>query len=130
LQDRALTGRSGCSALQQREPAMEHFTLGPTPHNEDCAQVGTSEYAVRVRREGRAYISQLIRLFGAPPPGAEFRLKSFPHDFGTYHEVVVMFDPSVEAAVEFACKVEGALPGEWDEHARSALAADAQQTTG
>jgi hypothetical protein len=36
----------------------------------------------------------------------------------------------VEAAVEFACKVEGALPGEWDEHARSALAADAQQTTG
>lgn len=106
---------------------MEHLTLGPTPREEECAQVGTDEYPVRVRREGKAYIGQLVRMFGSPPPGAEFRLKSFPHDFGTYHEVVLSFDSSVKTAVEFACHVEGNLPGEWDEQAKAELTADVRQ---
>jgi hypothetical protein len=48
---------------------MEQLTLGPTPREEECAQVGTDEYPVRVRREGKAYIGQLIRMFANPPEG-------------------------------------------------------------
>jgi hypothetical protein len=109
------------------EPVMEQLTLGPTPREEECAQVGTDEYPVRVRREGKAYIGQLVRMFANPPEGAQFRLKSFPHDFGNYYEVVVSFDPAVKTAAEFARHVEGNLPSEWDEPAKAELAAYAQE---
>lgn len=101
---------------------MEQLTLGPTPGDEDSAQLGTCDYRIRVRHEGRAYIGQLVRMFGSPPAGTDFRLESFPHDFGTYHEVVVRFDPSLKTAVEFAYHVERNLPREWDEQARTELA--------
>ncbi len=107
---------------------MERLTLGPTPREEECAQVGTDEYSVRVCREGEAYIGQLIRIFGNPPDGAEFRLKSFPHDFGSYHEVVLTFDPAIRTAAEFAWHVESNLPAEWDEPAKAELASDTQRT--
>jgi hypothetical protein len=66
-------------------------------------------------------------MFGNPPEGAQFRLKSFPHDFGSYHEVVMSFDPAVRTAAEFACRVEANLPAEWDELAKAELAACAQE---
>jgi hypothetical protein len=59
----------------------------------------------------------LLRQFGEPPTGSRFSVKACPHDFGTYHEVVVKFDDSDEDAETFAYKVENEANGEWDREA-------------
>ena len=103
---------------------MAYLELGPTPGDEECAQVGADDYGARVRREGRAYIAQLTRQFGEPPEGCHFSIKGFPHDFGTYHEVVVHYEPEIAGSLEFAFKVERELPSEWDKQAKAELAPD------
>lgn len=99
----------------------DYLTLGCTPSSEDCAQVGRDDYEPLMRRETRAYIAQLRRQFGPEPPGAALRTKGFPHDFGTYHEVCVVFDDSNEAAVEWAYKLDNEMPESWDAEARAEL---------
>lgn len=99
----------------------EHIEYGATPSKEDCAQVGRADYAERRSRECRAWIGQLRRAFGPEPAGARLRVRAFPHDFGTYHEVCCDYDPAVEDAVAYAFKIEGELPGWWDAAAREEL---------
>jgi hypothetical protein len=96
--------------------------VGCAPTEEDCAQVGREDYIDRARRECRAYINQLRRLFGDEPEGARLSVKSNPHDFGTYFSVVCYYDPDQPAAVEYALRCEGQGPREWDDEARRELA--------
>lgn len=101
---------------------MEYLNIGPVPHDEDCAQVGSPDFAKLSRIETKAYIEQLQRQFPIPEEiDAYFGVKSFPHDFGTYREVVVYYDASDEAAAKFAFGVENNSPGEWDEEAKAYL---------
>ncbi len=101
----------------------EYIELGSTPYEEDCAQVGSIDYSTRARIECREYIAQLTRLFGYKLEGINASLwtKAFPHDFGTYHEVVVMFDSNDGEAIDVAIHIENNLPSEWDEVAKSNL---------
>jgi hypothetical protein len=48
-------------------------------------------------------------------------VRTFPHDFGSYREVVVVFDSNDAKAAELALKAEGAAPEEWDDEAREEL---------
>ena len=100
---------------------MDYLTLGATPSGEDCAQVGTNGYATKARKECTAYKNQLERQFGSPPLGAYLSIKGFPHDFGTYHEVVVRYDENDKEAVEYAFKLEGDSPANWDDEAKKEL---------
>lgn len=95
--------------------------LGSSPSHEDCAQVGRDGYYERARRECRAYICQLRRMFGDEPDGARLAIKSNPHDFGSYLSVVCHFDGDNRAAAEYAYRCEGQGPQEWDEAARLEL---------
>jgi hypothetical protein len=90
--------------------------LGSSPSHEDCAQVGSDEYAMRARRECRAYINQLRRLFGEEPDGARFSVKSNPHDFGSYYSVVCYFDGDNQAAADYAYRCEAGTDT-WDAEA-------------
>ena len=99
----------------------DYQTLGPTPWNEPCAQVGAADYAEKSRLETQTYINQLLRQFGEPPGLSFFRVKRFPHEFGSYHEVVITYDDENEAAVEFAYNVENNTPERWDEQALEEL---------
>jgi hypothetical protein len=104
----------------------EYLTLGSTPANEDCAQVGRDDYYERARKECRAYINQLNRLFPqAVDKGVSFRIKSNQHDFGTYYEVNACFNDDDQAAGELAYHIESHLPGEWDDAARLELTLEA-----
>lgn len=105
--------------------AFEKLYLGPTPPEEPCAQVGWLNYREQALKECRAYIRQLKRDFGEPPPGARFALSQEMHDFGTYYEVVVQYDTEDEEASVFAFRVEANLPSTWDAQAREALGLDA-----
>lgn len=101
----------------------DYLVLGPTPCEESCAQVGTSDYAEKSRIEIRVYIAQLLRQFGEPAGLNFFKEKRFPHEFGSYHEVVITYDDEDEASVDFAYNVENNLPAKWDEHAQLELRA-------
>lgn len=94
--------------------ARDYLSLGSTPCDETCAQVGSDDYYSRMKRESLAYIKQLTRLFPNLPDGVYFVNKGFPHDFGTYHEVCVMFDDNDQTAIDAACEVENGIPMQWD----------------
>lgn len=96
------------------------LNIGSTPCDEECAQVGSEGYAAKARRESRAYINQLRRVYGPEPEGARLTMKAFPHDHGTYHEVVVEYDASSEAARIYAFKAEVGLDT-WDDEALKEL---------
>lgn len=93
----------------------DYITLGATPCDEPCAQVGSPDYYEKAMVECRRYRDLLLKRFGEPPEGARFGIKSFPHDFGSYHEVVVVFEIENEKAKEYAYNVEANLPARWEE---------------
>jgi hypothetical protein len=108
----------------------EHVDLGgTTPPDEICAQVGSREYdyVERARREARAYIGQLRRMFGEEPDGARLGIKSHPHDFGTYYTVVCHFDPANPAAEAYALRCDNEAPRCWDEAALRELHLNPQE---
>jgi hypothetical protein len=91
----------------------DELDLGTTPTAEDCVQLGEPDYYNKSRAECRRFSKFLTKVFGEPPTTAFFKIKSCPHDFGTYHEVVVKYDDKdpVAAAYAFAC--ENQCPERW-----------------
>ena len=98
---------------------MDYINIGPTPHDENCAQLGRDDYDTRARKECAAYKNQLRRLY-PEPAGGRFAIKSFDHDFGRYFEVVAKFDDTDREAVEWALAAESGA-AEWDDDARAEL---------
>ena len=105
-------------------PDYDHISLGPTPAEEACEQLGPHYDAVRARQECRAFIAQLRRTFGEEPAGARLRVTSNAHDFGTYHEVECRFDGDSEGAAAYAFRCESEGPQQWDAVARAELGLD------
>jgi len=91
----------------------EYIELGPTPWDESCLQVGSDEYQMGWRDEANRYIDQLKKLFGNKLVGSmRFGIKKFPHDFGTYHDVVIFYNNIDEE--EIALEIEEQLPRNWE----------------
>ena len=101
--------------------ARDYVCIGCTPAEETCSQVGTDDYPHQSYKECRAYVHQLRRMFGPEPEEASIAVKSFPHDFGTYREVVVWYDDRDEASTEYAYRVERESPAQWDREAEMEL---------
>lgn len=105
----------------------ERIYLGPSPADEPCAQVGDPEYDVKARAECLAWLEQLERCWaahhdGAPLPTAlRLRVATEEHDFGSYREVVAVFDDRDAAAIDAAFWLEENAPEKWDDPARRAL---------
>jgi hypothetical protein len=99
-----------------REDYME---LGPTPAAESCVGVGQDNYHELSRAECQAYRNQLRRMF--PYEGIRFVIKTFPHDFGSYHEVCVVWTDGDEEGYRHALEVEHNTPEHWDDEARIEL---------
>lgn len=99
--------------------AHDYYTLGATPAEEDCEQLGTERYNPHnAAIECQVYLKQIQRV-----TKTELRLsvKGFPHDAGTYQEVVIWYNTDDESQVEEMLRVESELPGEWDEEAKEEL---------
>jgi len=99
---------------------MDYISIGSSPCDEKCAQVGESNYSTKGRAECRAYANQLRRTYGEEPAGAVISTKGFPHDFGTYYEVVCYFEEGNEKAQEYAFKLEEGASC-WDAAAHAEL---------
>lgn len=106
----------------------DYITLGPTPCAENCAQVGDINYKRRATLEMDAYINQLERMFpNSSSDGLSFQKKWFNHDFGTYGEVVVVYNDDDYDATVHAIRIENNLPDYWDEAALDELKYNVKQ---
>jgi hypothetical protein len=99
----------------------QSLDVGSSPWGESCAQVGSTDYYPRARRECRAYIHQLQRVFGPEPEGARLFVKTNPHDFGDYLSVACEFEAGNTAATDYAFRCENQQPELWDTQARAEL---------
>jgi hypothetical protein len=93
----------------------EYVNIGSSPVEEDCAQVGDPDYPTRAREECRRFIELIRMRLGPEPEGARLVIKAFPHDFGTYHEVVCWYDDEMPKSVDYAFKCESDAPSRWEE---------------
>jgi len=100
---------------------LDNFYLGPVPAEEDCAQVGEPDYAVKATKEMNAFINQLQREFPDYMDYGLFRIKWQNHDFGRYGDVVFVFDDETLGAVDYAINVENNVPANWDSEALEEL---------
>lgn len=94
---------------------MDYINIGSTPPEEDCLGVGHA----LARAETDIYRRQLAREF----PAGEFRVRAFPHDFGTYYEVVALYGEEFSTATNEAAFEAECGRGEWDEEALAELEA-------
>lgn len=94
---------------------MDYLSLGPVPAEEDCAQVGSRYYLARARTECLRYIELIRSRLGAEPEGARLRIIKNPNDFGDYLDVVVEYNASIEAAVNYAFRAEKDAPTRWED---------------
>ena len=97
----------------------DYLEIGLVPGNEPCPQIGSETYAEDARAAGKRFIELIIEKLGEPPSGSSLRVKAFPHDFGTYHEVVVYFDDSERETIDYAFKVEAEAPSTWGDNGTS-----------
>lgn len=93
----------------------DYISIGATPRDEPCAQVGQPDYRKHALAECRRFIQLLRNTFGPEPEGAELRIAAFPHDFGTYYEVVCDYDTDIPASVDYALRCEAEMPTTWGE---------------
>lgn len=93
---------------------MEFLEIGCSPTEEDCVQVGTENYSSLAKEECKRYIDLLRKTFGPEPDGARLSIKSFPHDYGSYYEVVCFYDDSKPASIDYAFKIESNSPERWE----------------
>jgi len=90
---------------------MNYINIGCTPTEEDCFPVNhPKSYA-----ECLIYKRQLKREF----PKGTFRVMAFPHDFGTYYEVVALCGGGEEDEAAYAAECDS--PERWDAEARRDL---------
>jgi len=87
--------------------------IGSTPPSEECIQLGTENYDTLAFNECTRYIEHIRLVSGVEPEGALLAVKAFPHDFGTYHEVICYYDETNAQALDYAFFVEDNGPDSW-----------------
>jgi hypothetical protein len=103
----------------------DYIELATTvPSDEPCAQVGSDNYGRNSRLEAETFRDQIHRAFGDPPPGTNIRIKSCPHDFGSYLDLQIAYDDDEDDSCGWTFEVEGNLPERWDEIALKKLKED------
>jgi hypothetical protein len=95
----------------------DQISLGSVPCYEESAQVGQPGYLERAHEECGRFQRLLQNTYcarwGTVPAGFAITIKTCPHDFGDYLDVVVMFDGDNEAAARAAAWLENNVPQEW-----------------
>jgi len=91
----------------------DEISIGPTPAAEKCECLGPEYDPQKALAECKRFIRDIRHALGDEPLGAFLKVRHNPHDFGTYLDVVCVFDDTQEAAVEYAYRCESDAPTEW-----------------
>ncbi len=97
------------------------YLMATTPGDEPCAQTGDADYLKRARVEARAYVNQLLRIYGTNPSGTHFEIIRCPHDFGTYLDIRFYYDDEDQGHMKYVVDIENGSRN-WDSQSRKELA--------
>jgi hypothetical protein len=92
---------------------MDYINIG----SNGFAQVGNSEYYEKMKVESRIVLGAIRKEMPIPEQFSCFcgyAYKSFPHDFGTYHELVLKFDDRFLNRMEDNPDAQDFLQEFWD----------------
>jgi hypothetical protein len=93
--------------------AKDFISIGCTPASEDCVQVSNTEYYMdKMLAQCNRYKEMLQAKF-ADCNKVTIAVKTFPHDFGSYAEVVVKYDNEDIDALSQAIHIENNSPMYW-----------------
>jgi len=92
----------------------DYISLGQTPPNEECIQVGAPNYRIRAIQECKKYIEVIRKMLGPEPEGAKLDIKACDHELGVYYDVVCYYDDENKVAAEYAFNCEANGPQTWD----------------
>lgn len=93
----------------------DYLSLGSSPTEEPCVSVSSNgDYVIEMKKECSRFKKMLEEIFVDRPENCSFAAKAFPHDFGTYYEVVIYYDDSNENEGNFAFFVEENIPDFWE----------------
>lgn len=95
----------------------DYITLDSSPFNEKSAQVGQSNYRDAAFKELREFKRMMVEIWPPVNENCEYGIKGFPHDFGTYYELVSYFDDHDPISADWAYQAENKVPGWWDDAA-------------
>lgn len=93
--------------------ARDYISIGATPAEEPCEQLGPYYSPARARDENFRFIELIRKTVGNEPEGALLGSKAFDHEWGRYYEVVCYFDDDNEEAMQYAYKCEAEAPSRW-----------------
>jgi len=103
---------------------MDYLVLG----SNGFAQVGDPDYFAKNKIELRILLNFFKQNYPIPEPFinmAYYSIKAFPHDFGTYHEIVLIYDDCLLSGWEASeLELESELFDQFWEWFNSAEAAD------
>ncbi len=94
----------------------DYIDIGSSPCEEECVQVDPKvDYLPAMRAECRRFLEAIRAKLGPEPPGARLAIKSNPHDFGEYLQVVCHYDDADEEAQAYAYLCESDAPRTWSD---------------
>ncbi|MBI4201191.1 MAG: hypothetical protein HY531_02750 [Chloroflexi bacterium] len=90
--------------------------IGSAPCDEECVSVNPKvDYLPAMRQECLRFMELIRKKLGPEPERARLTVKSNPHDFGAYLEVVCYYDDQDEEARGYAYRCESEAPMTWDD---------------
>ena len=94
------------------------YEFETTPTNENCQQLGKNYDQALAKLEAKTLVKQLERQFPEQPEGVYYRIRSNPHDFGSYYSVQLVYNDEDQNHCSFLNKLEENFPELWDEKAK------------
>ena len=91
----------------------DYVSIGSSPSDQDCVQVGSEDYNHLARKECLRFIDVIRKKCGKEVGSARLSIMSNAHDFGSYLDVVCYYDDQDEAGAEYAYMVEANAPTTW-----------------
>lgn len=92
----------------------DYVTLGSSPSDEDCLQLGKSTLE-SMRSECKRYLELIRKVVGPPVNNARLTIKTFSHDFGDYVEAICSYELDDPISEEYAFYCESNSPMTWND---------------
>ncbi len=94
---------------------IARIPIGITPNDEPCAQTGqTPNHFLHQTLECAVFRAALIGRYGPPPIATEYQIRTHFHEFGSYRELDLVYDPQDPVAATYADCVSQGL-GRWSD---------------
>ena len=98
--------------------SREYMEIGSAPCDEQCVAVDPKvDYLPDMRAECQRFLDLVRKTLGPEPAGARLGIRSNPHDFGTYLEVVCYYSEEDPEAYGYALLCESEAPRRWTDEA-------------